>query len=121
MPFVKPPRKMIAFSESRSPEVKYGYFRLEPDPSPVTSFGYLGMRGAGGAVKSDRKPDSLGAIAISVVEVLSGKKSESEFSERMEALRILRKRRRGYQIQGSPRVSGLVTEIYTPRALAACI
>jgi hypothetical protein len=53
---------MTAFSESRLPEVKYGYFLDEPDPSEVTSLADRGIRGAGGAVKSDSVPESVGAM-----------------------------------------------------------
>jgi len=58
---------MTAFSESRSPEVKYGYFLDDPDPSEVTSLGDRGIRGAGGAVKSDSVPESAGAMIIGLL------------------------------------------------------
>jgi hypothetical protein len=59
---------MTAFSESMSPEVKYGYFLDDPDPSEVTSLGDLGIRGAGGAVKSDSVPESVGAMVIRLLD-----------------------------------------------------
>ena len=46
--------------------MKYGYFRLEPGPSSkclvFDSSIDLGIRGAGGAVKSDNVPLSVGAM-----------------------------------------------------------
>jgi hypothetical protein len=44
--------------------VKYGYFLDDPDPSEVTSLGDRGIRGAGGAVKSDSVPDRVGAMVV---------------------------------------------------------
>ena len=44
--------------------MKYGYFLDEPDPSEVTSLADLGIRGAGGAVKSDSVPESVGAMLV---------------------------------------------------------
>ena len=47
--------------------MKYGYFLDDPDPSEVTSFADLGIRGAGGAVKSDSVPASVGDIVERLV------------------------------------------------------
>jgi hypothetical protein len=56
---------MTAFSESRFPEVKYGYFLDDPSLSLddfVASSIDLGIGGGGGAEKSDKKPSSLGIV-----------------------------------------------------------
>lgn len=48
--------------------MKYGYFLDDPDPSEVTSLGDRGIRGAGGAVKSDSVPDRVGAMVIRLLK-----------------------------------------------------